>query len=50
MPYIRVDFDLADYEDEIKEEYCDCNCLKNGKKGQLEKIKEYVKDMFKILY
>ena len=43
-----IDFDLCDYEDDIKREYCENNCLLDYCKS--EKIKEYVDEMYKNLY
>lgn len=45
-----VDFDLEDFEEEIKQEYCNGgNCL--GERVSLKvALKEYVKRMYKELY
>jgi len=44
-----VEFDLCDYEDEIKSEYCSCDCLLD-RSSTLHKIKDYVQEMYKTLY
>lgn len=47
---VDVDFDLADFEDDIYNEYCDGNCLKNKEMSLYQDLKAYVDDMFKTLY
>ena len=46
---VEVEFDLCDYEDEIKQEYCSCDCLLD-KSSIVHQLKDYVKDMYKTLY
>lgn len=44
---VDLAFDLSDYEDDIKQEYCYCDCLIDNKTDEL---KEYVEEMYKNLY
>ena len=48
-----IDFDLCDYEEDIKEEYCHCDCLRGYDETSdfiKEDLKEYVAEMEKNLY
>lgn len=47
---VSVDFDLSDYEDDIENEYCNGNCLKNRDMSLYLDLKEYVDNMYKTLY
>ena len=44
---VELDFDLEDYEDDIKDRYCYCDCLINNNESEL---KEYLQEMYKNLY
>ena len=48
----QVDFDLEDYEDEIKYKYCNdaCCLLKNAKAPKLNQVKEYLKELYNELF
>ena len=54
MPSVRteveVDFDLEDYEDEIKEKYCYCDCLIDNDDDIINDLKDYLQEMYKNLY
>ena len=46
-----VDFDLEDYEYEIKKTYCEKNCLLSDTKiPPIITLKEYVNELYKELY
>lgn len=47
MSTIEVEVDLEDYEEDIKEFFCNQNCLLNMPFG---KLKELVNNMYKNLY
>lgn len=47
---VSVDFDLCDYEDEIMEEYCNDNCLKEQCSYLYSDLEDYLQDMYKNLY
>lgn len=46
--YVNIDFDLSDFEDDIEQEYCNGNCLKDY--GVTSKLQEYVKNLYRELY
>ena len=48
-----ISIDLSDYEDDIKEYYCNGNCLKNyhyASKDFTEQFKRYIHDLDNDLY
>lgn len=51
MPKIEVDFDLCDYEEDIKREYCcNDNCLANNENLLWQALQDYIKQMEQNLY
>ena len=46
--YVEVEIDLTDYEDDIKDYYCNCDrCL--AEKESIDKIRDYVIELDKDL-
>ena len=47
--YVEVEIDLTDYEDDIKDYYCNCDrCL--AEKESIDKIRDYVVELDKDLH
>ena len=47
--YVEVEIDLTDYEDDIKDYYCNCDrCL--AEKESIDKIRDYVVELNKDLH
>ena len=47
---VELDFDLSDYEDEIRTEYCYCdNCLIDETWSLKADLKDYIEEMYKTL-
>lgn len=48
---ITISVDLSDYEDDIKEYYCNGNCLNNyASKDFTEQFKKYIQELDNDLY
>ena len=47
---VELDFDLEDYEDDIKDRYCYCECLIDNHEGIISDLKDYLQEMYKNLY